>query len=203
MAKLLIKTEGLENTLIELRLGINRLGRSADADFQINHATVSSLHCELVLRDSGVLLRDLESTNGTFLNNQPVREAELSAGQTLRLGDVELLVDNTEANVAIPKFANTELPAPPVVKADGDMACPRHRSATVTHQCTHCHEVMCFACIHRLRRKGGQKTLNLCPICSGTVEILGGAPKPAKRSVFARVGETVKLAFKRTVNLDK
>src|ERR1039457_4544334 len=172
MAKLLVKTVGLENTLIDLRLGINRVGRSADADFQINHPTISSIHCELVLRESGVLLRDLESTNGTFLNEKRVLETELSAGQTLRLGDVELFVENTDVTVAIPKFANTDLPAPPVVQADGVMVCPRHVHAPVTHQCTYCKEVMCFSCVHRLRRKGGQKTLLLCPVCSGTVEVI-------------------------------
>jgi pSer/pThr/pTyr-binding forkhead associated (FHA) protein len=201
MAKLLVKTAGLENTLIDLRLGINRVGRSPDADFQVEHATVSSFHCELVLGESGVLLRDLESTNGTFINGQQVREAELSAGQTLRLGDVELLVENTDANVAIPKFINTDLPAPPVVLLNGGLICPRHPHAQVTHQCTHCREVMCDACVHRLRRRGGQKMLMLCPICSGMVELIGGAPQPKKKSLLARVGETVKLKFKRTVNL--
>jgi len=201
MAKLLVKTAGLENSLIDLRLGVNRVGRSPDADFQIEHGTVSSFHCELILRESGVLIRDLESTNGTFINGQPVRQAELSAGQTLRLGDVEFLVENTDATVAIPKFINTELPAPPVVLSDGAIVCPRHPHEHATHQCTHCKEVMCSACVHRLRRKGGKKVLTLCPVCSGMVEPIGGLQGPKKKTLFARVSETVKLKFKRTVNL--
>ena len=202
MAKLQIQTAGLDNTLLDLRLGVNRVGRSPNADFPIPHSTVSSLHCELILRDSGVTVRDLGSTNGTFVNDQPVTEAELSAGQTLRLGDVELFVENTDVNVAIPKFNRTDLPAPPVVVAGGGVVCPRHRLAPVTYQCTTCKELMCDACVHQLRRKGGKKVLMLCPLCSGAVEPFGGARKPVKKSLFSRVAETVKLKFKNTVNID-
>jgi len=201
MATLQIQTAGLDNTLLDLRLGVNRVGRSPDADFTIPHSTVSGLHCELILRESGVTVRDLDSTNGTFVNNEPVREATLAAGQTLRLGDVVLLVENTDVNVAIPTFNRTDLPAPPVVAEDGGVVCPRHRTAHVTYQCTECHELMCDVCVHQLRRKGGKKVLLLCPLCSGAVEPFGDARKPAKKSLFARVSETVKLKFKNTVNL--
>jgi pSer/pThr/pTyr-binding forkhead associated (FHA) protein len=202
MARLHIKTAGLENQSIELRLGVNRVGRSPDADFQIVHPTISSLHCELVLTDGGVILRDLESTNGTFVEGKPVREATLVAGQTIHLGDVELLVENTDARVAIPKFVNPEAPppAPIVVPKDGAVMCPKHTQTPVTHQCTVCKEVMCEACVHRLRRKGGKFTLLLCPTCSNAVEPIGG-PQKKKKSLLSRVGETVKLKFTRALHI--
>ena len=105
--------------------------------------------------------------------------------------------------MSIPPFNRTELPAPPVVQAGGAIVCPRHRTAHVTYQCTDCKEVMCDRCVHQLRRKGGKKVLMLCPVCSGSVEPFGGLRKPAKKSLFARVTETVKLKFKNTVNLDR
>ena len=200
MAQLQIQTEGFDHQLLDLRLGVNRVGRSPDADFTITHATVSALHCELVLRDSGVTVRDLDSTNGTFINDEPVTKAELSAGQTLRLGDVELRVENVEVIVAIPKYHRTDLPAPPVVVNDGKLVCPRHRLAHVTYQCTACKEVMCDACVHQLRRKGGKKVLMLCPLCSSAVEPFGTRP-PVKKSLFGRVAETIKLKFRHTANL--
>lgn len=194
MARLLVKTKGLDAKLLELKLGANRVGRHPDNDFQIEHSTISSVHCELVLQEGGVLLRDLESTNGTFVNDQAIREIQLSPGQLIRLGNVELLVESTDCTIAIPKFSNPELPAPPVVSVDGSLICPRHIHAHVTHQCTKCKEVMCEACVHRLRRKGSKKTLMLCPICSGSVELIGGPVKPKKKSLFERmVGETVKM----------
>jgi len=194
MARLSVKTEGLNAKLIDLKLGANRVGRHPDNDFTIEHPTISSLHCEIILRDSGVVLRDLESTNGTYVNGEKVREVQLAPGQTVRLGDVELLVETTEAKIAIPTFFNPEVVAPPVVRHDGRMECSRHAKVAVTHQCTACKEFMCEACVHRLRRKGSKKMLSLCPVCSGVVEPIGGLVKPKKKSFFERVvGETVKL----------
>jgi hypothetical protein len=203
MARLVVKTEGLQPITIELKLGSNVIGRSPDADFTINHPTISTLHCELLLNDSGVMLRDLESTNGTFVNGQRVQATPLLPGHTLRLGDVELFVESTDAHVAIPRFANSDLPAPPVVSQDGHMVCPRHPHAAVAFQCTSCKEVMCNTCVHRLRRKGGKQVLLLCPVCSHAVQVVGDASKPRKRSFFARVGETVKLKLTRTLNTQK
>ncbi|MFO1477105.1 MAG: FHA domain-containing protein [Verrucomicrobiota bacterium] len=201
MARLLMRTAGLEDRAIELKLGVNRFGRSEEADISIPHPTVSSIHCELILGGSGVLLRDLESTNGTFVDGRVVREVELAAGQVLRLGDVELYVESTEVKVAIPAFVNPEVVAPPVVLHDGTLVCPRHPDARVTHRCTHCKEVMCDPCVHRMRRKGGKTVLLLCPVCSHAVEPIGGVEKPKKKSLFARVGETVKLKFTRPLHL--
>ena len=194
MARLSVKTGGLNAKLIELKLGANRVGRHPDNDFAIEHPTISSVHCEMVLQDSGVLLRDLESTNGTFVNDEQVREVQLAPGQIVRLGDVELLVESTDAKIAIPAFYNPEIPAPPVVRKDGLIECARHRNVAVTHQCMTCKELMCEACVHRLRRKGSKKMLSLCPICSGTVELIGGPVKTKKKSLLERiVGETVKM----------
>jgi hypothetical protein len=201
MARLLVKTQGVEGALIELRLGTNRIGRSPDSDFTILHPTVSSMHCDVVLGEDGLTIRDLESTNGTFVNGSPIREARLLAGQILRLGDVELVVDSIDVKVSIPKFINTELPVPPVVMADGSLVCPRHPQARVTHRCTHCSEVMCDACVHRLRRKNSKRVFLLCPVCSQTVEPIGEVPKPKRKSLLARVGETVKMKLTRAMHL--
>lgn len=194
MARLLVKTDGLNAKLLELKLGANRIGRHPDNDFQIEHPTISTVHCEMVLQEGGVVLRDLESTNGTFVNDEAVREVKLAPGQIVRLGDVELLVETTDCTIAIPKFSNPDLVAPPAISEDGTMICCRHPSARVTHQCTSCQEVMCEACVHRLRRKGSKKILMLCPICSGAVQLIGAPVKAKKKSLLERiVGETVKM----------
>ncbi len=194
MAKLLIRTASLECRFIELKLGVNRIGRSSENDFQIEHPTISSTHCEIILADGSVTIRDTDSTNGTFVNGQTVKEAKLLAGQSVHLGDVELYVESTEVAVVIPKF-DIERPSPPVVLTDGSMLCPRHPQSRVTHRCTQCHEVMCDACVHRLRRKGG-KLMKLCPICSGPCEVIGESKKN-RRSLLTMVKETVRLPFSR------
>ena len=194
MAKLLIKTNGVESRVLELCLGVNRVGRSPGNHFQLDHPTVSTTHCELVLGGDGVLLRDCDSTNGTFVNGKRVQQATLRAGQTVHLGDVELFVETTEVIVAIPQFDRPR-PAPPVVLPNGAMLCPRHPQAPATHQCTHCHEVMCAGCVHHLRRHGG-KMFMFCPLCSSPVEIIGGV-KPKKKSFLGMLKQTVKVPFLR------
>ncbi len=195
MAKLLITSEGFKGKVIELNLGVNRFGRIQGNDFQIEHPTISAKHCEIVLGDGELIVRDCGSTNGTFIDGEPIGEAKLSTGQTLRLGDVEFLVETTAVNIAIPQF-EVPRPAPPVVLTDGSLVCPRHKQARVTHQCTYCHEVMCDACVHRLRRRGG-KLLKLCPVCSHKVEAIGGG-KRKKSSFLGFLQRTVKLPFIRS-----
>ena len=190
MARLIIKSEGFRNQALELKLGLNRFGRSSDNDFQIEHPTISARHCEITLAQDKVLVRDCGSTNGTFLDQQPISEASLEAGQTLSLGDVAMLVETTEVTIAIPQF-EVEHAAPPVVLSDGSLLCPRHPQSRATHQCTNCLEILCDACVRRLRRRGGQ-THKLCPLCSHRCVSLTGEKKK-KKGVLAFLHKTIKL----------
>ncbi len=61
------------------------IGRS-NADITINDRVISRLHCALEISEDSVLLRDLGSTNGTIVGNQPVETAILANGSTFRLG---------------------------------------------------------------------------------------------------------------------
>ena len=192
MARLVIKSGGFGSRVIELNLGVNRLGRNPDNDFQVEHPTVSDMHCEIVLTGEGVVVRDCAWTNGTFVGDQRIEEASLSAGESLHLGEVELLVETTEVTVAIPKF-DVPHPAPPIVLPDGSLICPRHPHACATHQCIHCREVLCDACVHRLRRHRG-KLLKLCPLCSHPCVPLV-SEKPKKQSFLGLWSKTVKLPF--------
>jgi len=190
MARLLRKVGGDQLEIFELNLGVNRFGRDPRCDFPIDHPTVSSSHCEVILSLEGVKVRDCASTNGTFVNGHSVREAVLAAGQMLRLGEVEFLVETVTTTIAIPKYERPR-PAPPVVLADGSMLCPRHPEALVTHRCPHCHEVLCDACVHRLRRRRG-KVFKLCGLCSFPCESL--APEEPKRKYLLSVlNKTIKL----------
>src|ERR1043165_1657186 len=82
VARLLKKTaDGLDQVL-ELNLGVNRFGRDPETDFPVDHPTVSAMHCEIILTAEGVLLRDCNSTNGTFINDEPVKNAVLDRKST-------------------------------------------------------------------------------------------------------------------------
>jgi pSer/pThr/pTyr-binding forkhead associated (FHA) protein len=83
----------------ELMPGLNRLGRNPTNDFRVGDASISSFHCEVWLEpDNRVLVRDLASTNGTFIDGIPLLDGELKPGQALRLGTVEMQLE--VANVA-------------------------------------------------------------------------------------------------------
>lgn len=194
MAKLQFKTAGCEAQVVELKPGVNRLGRSPENDVCLDHPSVSGAHCELELGCGRISLRDCGSTNGTFLDGTLVQAATLLQGQTLRLGNVELLVADTEIPVCIPKF-EVPVAALPVVLSDGAVLCRRHRSSPVAYRCPHCGELLCDACLHRLRRRGG-KLLLLCPLCSYQVEPLGGQTAK-KKSLLRRLQETTRLFLSR------
>ena len=70
----------------ELKADKTTIGRVEDNTFQIAEPSVSSHHCEILLRGSDVVIRDLNSTNGTFINGEKVTESVLKPGQMLRLG---------------------------------------------------------------------------------------------------------------------
>lgn len=203
MARLLIKTEGLAQRTLELRLGVNRVGRDPDGEICIEHPTISSFHCELALTNDGVHVRDCHSTNGTFVNGEPVQEAWLDPGHNLRLGDVELLVESTEVSIAIPKYERPrQVPPPPVVLPDGIVACLRHEATPATFKCTVCKMVMCNACVHVMRRKGGVPLL-LCPVCSNKCERIQGVEPKKKKGFLGFLQDTVRLKFKPTIrNVD-
>ena len=98
MAKLVVLTEGMAGRAIELTAEKTTIGRIEDNIFQIPEASISSHHCEVLLQGNEVKIRDLNSTNGTFINDQPVmEEAVLSPGQILRLGKVEIRLETAAA----------------------------------------------------------------------------------------------------------
>jgi pSer/pThr/pTyr-binding forkhead associated (FHA) protein len=70
------------------------VGRTVHADFVVDAPLVSRVHCRLTTDAEGCLtVEDLESTNGTFVNGRRVRQAALVPGDRLRLGRVELVVE--------------------------------------------------------------------------------------------------------------
>lgn len=79
---------------IELKPGVNRIGRAAENDFPIHHSSISARHCEVTVTDAGVTLRDLGSANGTFVERVPVTEFQLHHRHRVQLGSVELVFES-------------------------------------------------------------------------------------------------------------
>lgn len=72
---------------------IKTVGRSTTADFIVDAGMVSRFHCRLTATSDGKLeVQDLESTNGTFVNDRRVERGVAGIGDRIRVGRVELLV---------------------------------------------------------------------------------------------------------------
>jgi pSer/pThr/pTyr-binding forkhead associated (FHA) protein len=85
------------NPALTLRLPpgvVKTIGRSARADFIVEAALVSRLHCRVTAgTDDQLTVEDLGSTNGIQVNGQRVSRATLTTGDTLTVGRVEFRVD--------------------------------------------------------------------------------------------------------------
>jgi transcriptional regulator with PAS, ATPase and Fis domain len=73
--------------------GTARVGAADGNDLTIADPTVSRVHCELVARAGAITLRDLGSTNGTFVEGVRVRDAEVPPGAVVRVGASAFRVD--------------------------------------------------------------------------------------------------------------
>jgi pSer/pThr/pTyr-binding forkhead associated (FHA) protein len=98
MAKLVVLSEGLTGKSCELKGEKTTVGRMDDNTFQITEGSISSHHCEVLLRGKDVVVKDLNSTNGTFVSGERVAsESVLKPGQILRLGQIEMRLETGEA----------------------------------------------------------------------------------------------------------
>jgi len=82
---------------------LKTMGRAPRADFVVDAALVSRVHCRFILNERNQLeLEDLGSTNGTFVNGKKVGKATLADGDKLAIGRV-LFVVNSESSDQAPK----------------------------------------------------------------------------------------------------
>jgi hypothetical protein len=93
MLKLVVLSPGMTGRTQELKAEKTTIGRVDDNTFPIAEPSVSSHHCEVILRGSEVVVRDLNSTNGTYIAGEKVTERVLKPGQMLRLGQIDMRLE--------------------------------------------------------------------------------------------------------------
>jgi pSer/pThr/pTyr-binding forkhead associated (FHA) protein len=126
MAKLVILNQNMAGRTHELNVDRTTIGRVEDNTFQIADQSVSSHHCEVLLQGTDVLIRDLNSTNGSFINGEKISENVLKPGQTLRLGQVELKLEAEGVSTTGASPAPSTPPSAPAKKAtQGTTSMPR------------------------------------------------------------------------------
>ena len=137
MPKLVVLSTALSGLSHELSGSWVTIGRADGNTFQIVETSISGRHCEVRLQGDELVVRDLLSTNGTFIQGRKIAEAVLKPGQTLRLGNVELALDLSTIPAAkskpasLPAAAVTPFPAqkpaaPAKAQADSDSTKKHH-----------------------------------------------------------------------------
>lgn len=91
----ILQSDGESPLIIRLPRGsVKTLGRTARADFIVEAALVSRLHCRLTAESADrLIVEDIGSTNGTMVNGKKVRRAVLKAGDRLKVGRVQFTVN--------------------------------------------------------------------------------------------------------------
>jgi pSer/pThr/pTyr-binding forkhead associated (FHA) protein len=92
----ILQDAGEPPVILRLATGsVKTLGRTARADFILDAPLVSRLHCRLSADASGQLVvEDLDSQNGTFVNGKKVERATLKSGDRLTVGRVDFTVQS-------------------------------------------------------------------------------------------------------------
>src|SRR5215470_3548449 len=167
MAKLVVNPGSSAAWEIELKPGPNFLGRGFANDFKIDDPSVSGSHCQIIVDQSNILIKDLGSTNGTYINRSQIREAALLPGQTIHLGGVELFfqpdgpatpppVPSSRTGptriqpVSPPQMAQAPAvpPVPEVPAAiPGSQNCKFHPKTRGRFYCNHCARFFCELCV--------------------------------------------------------
>jgi hypothetical protein len=188
MVRLVLKS--LESPwAFELMPGLNKLGRNPTNDFRVSDPSVSSFHAELTFEDEIIRVRDLNSTNGTFIDEARIQEAVLKPEHILRLGNVRFQLDQ----VPITPVSH----APPADQAQAAPACSRHPGVRAGYRCENCGRAFCEECVAVLgQSKFGATTI--CPACHGQCyPLVEPASAEARPSLLGRLTQTLKISHSR------
>lgn len=215
MPKLIFHSGGVAAHEFQLKPGVNSVGRGVANDLQIPDPSVSTNHAEIILDENGVVIKDLGSTNGTFINRARVTDGTLFAGQSFRLGGVELVFEDDLPAVTVHEYAmpvavaalasappiapppaapppmraqvNLPATAPPVAQAPpGKTACKFHPKSAGEWLCQECNGLFCSACVNIKRTTEGTSTL--CRKCGGPcirVKVNFVAPKEKGTKIYS------------------
>ncbi len=190
MARLVVNPGTPSAWEIELKPGTNLLGRGFANDFKIDDPSVSGSHCQIIVQGDSAFIKDLGSTNGTFVDRAPVREAELQAGQIVHLGGVEMLFQTALSPVATASHVPPAFEEPPPlplqaidVPVSGTEFCKSHPKTLARYFCNKCGHAFCELCV---TSRAGHKFCRHCGAECATLQVQT-ARRPGTKGFFARL----------------
>jgi len=121
-----VRVGALAGQRLTVRTPIVNVGRADYNDVVVPDPSVSTSHAKLQRREGVWVLVDLDSTNGTFVDGERVKdEAPLAPGAVVRLGDVQLVFEPTDDAVAAVKGGGTQVLRTPLSMAPAAPAAKR------------------------------------------------------------------------------
>ena len=93
---LVVRSGEMIGNRFTLSKSVTQIGRHPDSDILFDDITVSRRHAEVVSDDEGLVIRDLGSLNGTYLNQELVDQATLKHGDELRIGKFRMVFISKE-----------------------------------------------------------------------------------------------------------
>jgi len=95
---------GSNQSTYDLQDGVNTVGRGFDNSIIVEDEarSLSRHHAEVIVQGQTVVVKDLKSSNGTFINNQKISQQELKVGDTVRFGSVSFVLHRTDTTVPHP-----------------------------------------------------------------------------------------------------
>ena len=117
MTALDIKIKGLPPRMIGPECPVVTVGRSNSNDLVVEHPSMSRFHAKFTWRDGGLMLEDLGSRNGSFVNGSALAQAQkVRAGDRIQLGHVDILLAERRASkVVIESGGSAVLPSSTLV----------------------------------------------------------------------------------------
>lgn len=98
------------------------IGRSSECHLRPASQAISKRHCSLEVRDGKLYAEDLNSTNGTFVNEQPLKgEREVANGDTLKVGPLDFVVKLAVSDAPPAAVAASSTPTPSPVQAQAEV----------------------------------------------------------------------------------
>ncbi len=175
----------------ELAPGLNKLGRNPTNDFRVSDPSVSSFHAELSVTGEDIRVRDLRSTNGTFIDEVRVEEGQLTPNNILRLGNIRFKLEEVTVTPS-PKAPLLETPS--LTELELKPSCLYHTDLYAAYKCENCGSALCANCV-TVVGQGKYDATTVCPVCRGQCYPLPHHPEAQQRpSFFRRLTQTLRLS---------
>jgi pSer/pThr/pTyr-binding forkhead associated (FHA) protein len=121
----LVRSDG-KSQEVALKKPTQTIGRQTDCALRVPSSSVSRHHCEIAISEAKVSVRDLGSSNGTFVNRKRITQVDLAAGDLISVGEFVFVtkIDGKPASIDAEEAYDDGIVMPSSVPASGELSKP-------------------------------------------------------------------------------